>query len=199
MSQHIEIEFKNLLTKKEFDHLKLVLSFSEQDFRKQANHYFDTQNFQLKKLGCALRIREKINKYELTLKQQAKIGLLETNQTISVIEANTMMEEGTIPSGPVANALLKMFSNKDEVLIYFGTLVTNRAEKTYKDGIIVLDHSIYLNTEDFELEYEVEDEKKGKDIFHQLLNQHHIPVRKTDNKIMRFYQAKKRKLPDKER
>lgn len=59
MSQNIEIEFKNLLTETEFMQLKSFLDIDNSMFIKQDNHYFDTANFTLKELGCALRIRFK--------------------------------------------------------------------------------------------------------------------------------------------
>ncbi len=73
---------------------------------------------------------------------------------------------------------------------YFGSLITNRAEIPYKNGLLVFDHSYYLNTEDFELEYEVHDYQLGQQIFVELLNQYNIPQRTTENKISRFYQLK---------
>jgi uncharacterized protein YjbK len=50
-----------------------------------------------------------------------------------------------------------------------------------------LDHSIYLSEDDYELEYEVKNYQEGERIFLELLNQFKIPKRKTENKILRFY------------
>ncbi len=74
MTQEIEIEFKNIVTKEEFD--TLCKSFSIEAFTKQVNHYFETPDFSLKEAGSALRIRHKGATYTLTLKQPAEIGLL---------------------------------------------------------------------------------------------------------------------------
>ena len=49
MTQEIEIEFKNIVTKEEFD--TLCKSFSIEAFTKQVNHYFETPDFSLKKLA----------------------------------------------------------------------------------------------------------------------------------------------------
>ena len=46
MTQEIEIEFKNIVTKEEFD--TLCKSFSIEAFTKQVNHYFETPDFSLK-------------------------------------------------------------------------------------------------------------------------------------------------------
>jgi uncharacterized protein YjbK len=189
MSQHIEIEFKNLITEEEFNRLITHLKFHSENFRKQVNHYFDTYEFRLKDQGCALRVRKKSTYYELTLKQPAPTGLLETNQTISETQANAILKTGMIPEGPVQEALSTLLPNLD-TLHYFGSLTTNRAEKEYEGGLIVLDHSVYLSTEDYEIEYELTDEKSGYEVFKNLLEQMNIPFRKTDNKIMRFYKQK---------
>ena len=191
MSQHIEIEFKNLLTKDEFIELTTFLQFSTEDFKTQINHYFDTPSFSLKKQGCALRIREKSEHMELTLKQPAPTGLLETNQILTEREKQNMMQTGNLPKGPVFHILTEVL-HPNESVSYFGSLTTKRAEKKYKDGLIVLDHSQYLNTEDFELEFEVEDEQIGLRNFQNILHQLQIPMRKTDNKMMRFYKQKQK-------
>lgn len=189
MSRQIEIEFKNLLTKEEFSRLEKFLNIHKHDFYSQENHYFDTNDFSLKERGCALRIRKKNGHFELTLKQPASVGLLETNQLLTEKEANLMLHKGKIIEGIVADELNKM-QIPLEKLQFFGSLKTERAETKYKDGVLVLDKSTYLNKEDFEIEYEVNDEAKGKEVFKQLLGKLNIPMRKTKNKIQRFYDAK---------
>lgn len=191
VSQEIEIEFKNMLTKEEFTLLKDYLNLSESMFHTQENHYFDTSNFYLKELGCALRIRMKNNKYEVTLKEPLETGLLETNQQLNTKDAEKMMQHGIIIEGPVKDQLSRLNIPLDK-LEYFGSLTTSRAEKKYDGGLIVLDHSSYLNKEDYELEYEVEDFETGQKRFHHLLKKLNIPIRKSDNKIQRFYHAKYR-------
>ncbi len=189
MSQEIEIEFKNLLTKEEFLQIQHFFDFKPEDFHIQINHYFDTADFYLKDNGCALRIREKNGRFELTLKQPAPTGLLETSQTLSASEAKEVMETNLLPKGPVKGAVDQL-SEDVEGFLYFGSLTTERAEKNYQGGLVVLDHSSYLNTEDYEIEFEVAEEKKGQEVFESLLQQLTIPIRKTDNKIMRFYKRK---------
>ena len=49
MSQNIEIEFKNMLTKEEFIQKKSDFQVKSSDFVKQENDYFDTLDFALKK------------------------------------------------------------------------------------------------------------------------------------------------------
>lgn len=195
MSQNIEIEFKNMLTSEEFLQLKLHFNIDQNKFKKQVNHYFDTPSFSLKSLNSALRIREKGTLFEMTLKQPAKQGLLETNQLLSAEQAENMLNSGKIVDGEVKDIITKMVEDAD-TLQYFGSLTTNRAEFNYKDGLLVLDHSDYLNTEDYEIEYEVPDEAEGFKVFSELLSELKIPVRSTDNKIKRFYSKKYSLLKD---
>ena len=129
MTQEIEIEFKNLLTKQEFDKLTDFFGFTNDAFKLQENHYFDTPDFQLKASGAALRIRFKNGSYVLTLKEPAKIGLLETHQQLNKEEAegllfsNERLREGTITKQ------LQNLGVKSDDLRFFGTLSTARAEK----------------------------------------------------------------------
>lgn len=193
MSQNIEIEFKNMLTNDEF--LRLIKHFNIDltKFKKQVNHYFDTPSFSLKAKGSALRIREKGTQFEMTLKQPAEQGLLETNQFLDQAQAEYILKTGKILEGEVQDAITNMIDDADS-LEYFGSLTTDRAEFDYKGGLLVLDHSYYLNTEDYELEYEVTDESEGFKIFSELLDELNIPERTTDNKIKRFYNRKREGL-----
>ncbi len=189
MSQQIEIEYKNMLTKEEYTIVSTYFSFTYKDFTKQVNHYFDTPNFSLKDQDSALRIREKSGKWELTLKQPSDgPGLLETTQYLSQEEADMIIAGGQLPEGPVKAAIDQLVL--EESIAYFGSLATERAEKPYKGGLIVLDHSEYLSTEDYELEYETDDPEEGRKIFLSLLKELNIPARKTENKVKRFYLQK---------
>ncbi len=189
MSQEIEIEFKNLLTRDEFMNIKEMFQIKDEQFFQQENHYFDTPQFSLKDLGAALRIRKKQNQYVMTLKEPAKVGILETHQSVTEESAQKMMKTGILEDGHVTERLNSLGINKKD-MTYFGTLTTLRAEKSYENGLLVIDHSRYLNREDFELEYEVTDEDEGKKVFLQLLNKLNIPIRETKNKIRRFYEQK---------
>lgn len=178
-----------MLTKDEYQMLITFFKIHNEQIITQENHYFDTPSFHLKENGAALRIRQKKNQFEMTLKQPYQNGLLETNQNVSLEEAAQAIQTGKLPSGPIKELVSKMNISFSDIE-YFGSLVTQRAEIKYKDGLLVFDHSLYLNKEDFELEYEVENYHLGKQIFLEFLDQHNIPQRKTDNKIKRFYLQK---------
>jgi uncharacterized protein YjbK len=188
MPEELEIEFKNMLTQEEFQRVKKHLSLSEQAFTLQKNHYFDTPSNALRENHCALRIREKNGRYEFTLKQPSEEGLLETNQPVSEEETKKLLEQGIIPTGEVADALQKLKIDAEKVF-HFGTLSTSRAETGYKDGLMVLDYSFYLNNEDYELEYEVKERESGEENFKDFLKNMNIPFRTADNKVIRFLRA----------
>jgi uncharacterized protein YjbK len=191
LSQEIEIEFKNLLTKEEYFSLLNYFKIDESLFTFQENHYFDTNNFALKDRQSALRIRSKQDTYTLTLKTPLEEGLLETNQTLQKEEAEALLNDGVFPFGEVNNTLQSL-GIPTKQLHYFGTLTTKRAEIEYKNGLLVFDASFYMNVEDYELEYEVKDYDAGQKRFLSLLEERNIPTRKTENKVKRFYNAKLR-------
>ncbi|AYV65508.1 MULTISPECIES: CYTH domain-containing protein [Niallia] len=188
-NQNIEIEFKNMLTKEEYELLLTHFQVSEEDLFEQENHYFDTSNFALKANHSALRIRKKEAEYELTLKQPHPDGLLETNKILSKTESDDIFSTGRISDEQISSLLRNMNIDPTSI-IYFGSLRTIRAEKKIGNGLLVLDHSFYLKKEDYELEYEVSNREEGKIYFQELLATLKIPVRKTKNKVRRFYDEK---------
>lgn len=188
-NQNIEIEFKNMLTKEEYELLLTHFQVGKEDLFEQENHYFDTSDFALKANHSALRIRKKKAEYEVTLKQPHPDGLLETNKTLSKAESDDIFSTGKINDEQISSLLRNM--NIDPAsIIYFGSLRTIRAEKQIGNGLLVLDHSFYLKKEDYELEYEVSNREEGEIYFQELLATLKIPVRKTKNKVRRFYEEK---------
>ncbi|MEC1068356.1 CYTH domain-containing protein [Priestia megaterium] len=189
MKQEIEIEFKNIVTKEEFDRLRSHFQLTEDQFVSQENHYFDTPTFSLKDCGAALRIRSKKDKSVLTLKQPHQEGLLETHEALTNEQAKELRDGSPkIPS--TIQQLITDLQVDSHALTYFGTLRTSRAEIPYKNGLLVLDHSFYLGAEDYEVEYEVTDANEGAKYFEQLLTELDIKKKPTENKIRRFYKRK---------
>jgi uncharacterized protein YjbK len=193
MNQEIEIEFKNLVTKEEFNCLLKEFSISNHQFILQQNHYFDTASFSLKDNKAALRIRLKNNSYTLTLKQTISEGMLETHQSLTHEEAKAILDGSFILHGDIFDIITGLQIEPNEIK-YLGTLETNRAEIKYLSGILVFDHSHYLNKDDYEIEYEAENYKQGKQDFYNMLKKYHIPIRETENKIRRFFNKKQKGL-----
>ncbi|WP_249870111.1 CYTH domain-containing protein [Oceanobacillus saliphilus] len=187
MTQEIEIEYKNLLTKEEYERLLHSLPFPEEG-KKQINHYFETEDFALKRFGCALRIREKDGKFQLTLKEPHPEGLLETHDWLTDQEAKSWLEGNIIPKEHTEKQLLKK-NMQLEKLQYCGNLTTLRREIAYHDVLLVLDYSTYLEMEDYEFELEATSKESGIRIFQQVLEQHAIEKKNTPNKIERFFHS----------
>ncbi|WP_373895702.1 CYTH domain-containing protein [Virgibacillus sp. CBA3643] len=187
MTQEIEIEYKNLLTKDEYERLLYNLSFPEHS-QAQTNYYFETTDFALKNSGCALRIREKNDEYRLTLKEPHKDGLLETHDSLTEKEARDWMQ-GNIIAKTNTTTQLKKMGVSPESLNYYGSLTTKRHELEDKEIIIVLDYSTFNGRADYELEVEAITQEIGIQAFESLLKEHHIQKRDTPNKIERFFQT----------
>ncbi|WP_214881862.1 MULTISPECIES: CYTH domain-containing protein [unclassified Exiguobacterium] len=187
MTQEVEIEFKSMLTKKEYETLLQTYKLENQ-VRWQANDYFDTPSFQLKEKGAALRIREKKHGQVLTLKQPNDVGLLETHAIITEAEAEDLFKYGIIHDDQMKQALAPF--QLSAPLEHLGRLETHRAEHQMKDGLLVLDESHYLETTDYEIEFEVTNEEAGRRAFERLLAEHGLPYRPAKNKIVRFMELK---------
>lgn len=72
MTQMLEIEYKSMLTKQEYEIFIAHYQLTDKDFRVQTNIYFDTVDEQLKKQNCGLRIRFVGHQAEYTLKHLLK-------------------------------------------------------------------------------------------------------------------------------
>ncbi|MBF0810599.1 CYTH domain-containing protein [Staphylococcus xylosus] len=188
MATNNEIEFKQLLTEKQYNVIHKTY-FNEIEPFKQTNFYIDTPDFDLKNHKSALRIRVKDEYLEMTLKIPAEVGLTEYNfETHVVPELNKPIPEQSLPS-EIADQLTKMDIDLTKLII-LGSLKTERLEKEINGNLLVLDKSTYLDFEDFELEYEVEDYDEGliqfKSILEKFDMKHEIPA----NKVQRFFNRK---------
>lgn len=190
MAQELEIEYKNLLTEDEYKRLRQAFDMEQQEPFLQINHYFETSDLQLKANQSALRIREKENTWVLTLKEPHPEGLLETNELLDPKDADTWLKNGFGPSEEV-EVRLKDMGIDVEQLHYLGQLTTNRIEKKVRNGLLVLDKSQYLGVIDYELEFEVQEKRRGYQDFENLLKEYEISKRETPNKIERFYKLLK--------
>lgn len=185
MTQEIEIEYKNLLTKEEFHQLLHAFPFPKEG-QKQINHYFETDSFSLKQKNAALRIREKNKAFQLTLKEPHSEGLLETHATLTEKESLSWMDGHIVNKDSVMDQLNKMKIPLDQ-LRYFGSLTTVRHEVKYQNVLLVLDKSFYNNHIDYEFELEAPSQKVGEAAFHDILSRCNIKVKDTPNKIQRFF------------
>ncbi|OXS77108.1 CYTH domain-containing protein [Lysinibacillus sp. KCTC 33748] len=189
MAQQIEIEFKNLLTKEQYEYLLQEFNISENAIHRQTNHYFDTPSQAIRKRQSGLRIRQIDKYFECTLKEKnAEHAHLETTDELTAEQAEKMLANEDFYAQEVAKRLA-LFNIPLEKLEVFGSLTTDRVEIPYKDGLLVFDHSFYLQCDDYEVEYESKDAIKGNATFDEFLQQYGIEKRATDKKIARFMKA----------
>ncbi len=198
MKSHLEIEFKNVLDRDQFQLLLQKFQLTDHHFFKQTNHYFDTKKYELQQQNASLRVREFAHSFELTLKKQLPLGALELNQPIVAEEVKRFIGQKAFPDGEIKNELLAIGISPTD-LLYYGCLTTKRAEVNYKNGRLMFDHSLYFDSEDFEVEYEVceKNVEQGKENFKHLLKELNIPIAKADHKIKRFFHARNKKISGK--
>ena len=188
MATNNEIEFKQLLTQSQYQSIYKTY-FQDVGTFSQTNYYIYTPQFDLKAHQSALRIRVKDDYNEMTLKIPAEVGLMEYNfETRVVPELNKSITTQMLPA-EIIEQLEKMDFDLNQLVI-LGALTTERLEKEVNGNLLVLDKSRYLDFEDFELEFEVDDYDEGfkqfKNILEQFNMQHEIP----DNKVQRFFKRK---------
>ena len=187
LEQNLEIEFKNLLTKSEYDTL-LQTVFSDGNQKKivQQNYYFDTKDHQLKNQHSALRIRKTDSFNELTLKVPSQGHLLETNLSLRDNVCSEILEEKQLKLSTIhADIEIDNISN-DSVFYLFNQFETVRFEQTRGDHLLVLDQTTFQNgTIDYELEIESSDAEMGKAFFEEFLKSHSISIRPAKPKIAR--------------
>ena len=74
---HLEIEYKTLLDKEEYQ--SLLPLFADTELVVQTNHYIDTPDQLIRKEKMALRVRTFTDQAELTLKVPEAVGHFETS------------------------------------------------------------------------------------------------------------------------
>lgn len=187
MEQNLEIEFKNLLTKSEYDTL-LQTVFSDGNQKKivQTNYYFDTKDYQLKNQHSALRIRRTHSFNELTLKVPSQGHLLETNLSLHDNVCSEILKAKQLKLSTIyADIEIDSISN-DSVFYLFNQFETVRFEQTRGDHLLVLDQTTFQNRiVDYELEVESQSPEAGLIFFNSFLEKHAIKKQKALPKIAR--------------
>ena len=180
MNKNIELEYKSLLTKEQFDHIKSLFAFSEPF--KQVNHYFDTKDKQMKERRSPLRIREVDNKLIMTIKTPNKIG---------VNEFECEVESLDFSSNKISNDILQaMYPVTPNEVYEFGSLTTYRRTFETELATICLDENFYADCHDYEIEYEVKKEHNSLDTFKKIMAKCGIPSpRPAKGKTARFRDA----------
>lgn len=184
----IEKEFKNLITKENYEEIlndyQNILTTSIT----QTNSYYDYQGI-LKSHHIALRIRtiEGQSTGEITLKiPQDTYEVLEITETlpIDILQSFNAQKEFTLPE-KIYKALVNQKINLKTVQ-QTAHLITHRKQGTLSaNELLVLDESHYNGRCDYEIEMEVNDLQQGEQVFNQFLHQYGIKRQQADSKIKR--------------
>jgi len=168
MIPHIEKEYKMMITKEDYDFYLHHLSLTT---IRQTNYYYVTS-----KQNCAVRIRKIDSRYYFTLKikekdyhQEYEFEIKENNLSDSLIQD-----------------LFNQFHIDD--FHYIGEMETVRSTKEYEYGELCIDQSTYLQTTDYEMEFELKDyQKDNAQEFYDLLQQRNLIYQKSPfSKFKRF-------------
>jgi len=193
MSQEIEIEFKNMLTKEQYESLLQHFHVQPEQIKHQVNHYFDTETWHLKQLMSGLRIRQIGNHFECTLKEKTTDNAhLETTDLLTQEQAEQILNGAPFNTQSVVKRLEALHIPINQLKL-FGSLATNQVEINYKSSKLFFDHSIYMQQNDYEVEYEAVDETTGQIIFNEFLATHQIQKNNAPKKIARFMKALQQK------
>ena len=163
MNQHIEIEYKILLTKQKFNEIQQA--YPQYETYQQTNYYFSHPLFEEKKY--MLRIREKNKTYELTLKRPYQGQNVEMNVPLTLNEKNMFFQHHMIDN-EITQFLIQEGINLSSLQQLF-SLTTQRYDVKLPEGILSLDESHYLGQVDYELEFEVYDANKGFTKFQEII------------------------------
>lgn len=180
MLEHLEIEFKTLISKEMYQ--KLLKEFDLEDkIFSQTNYYFDTQNYDLTKRKVMLRIRKK-DKYKITKKEKKSTGNQETSVFITDDEAISMIKNGFNASIIGENCNVKLITS----------LTTHRAKIPFLNGTLFFDKSEYNGHTDYEIEYEANNYEEGKKTFKDFLLMHNIEQKTPISKSQRAFESIKK-------
>ena len=180
MTKNIEIEFKTFISEDVYNNL--IKEFElENNIFSQTNYYFDTEDTLLMQEKTVLRIRQKGSNYKITKKTRDEVGADENHLLISKEHAENFLKNG--------------FDAKIINLPYYvkniAQLTTHRASTPYKNGTLFLDKSEYYGKVDYEIEYEVDEEKEGLKDFKNFLDSHNITFKESIRKSKRAYDNRK--------
>ena len=185
--EHLEIEFKMLLDESLFHQILKDYKEKITDSYQQTNYYLFHP--ELEKRKYSLRIREKKGNYELTLKRPAKEGLKELN-----LDINQEIKEMIFNHQEISNEIFDLLK---EEKIYIKDLqcgdylTTIRHDILLPDGMLSLDENEYNHHHDYEMEFEVNDSKKGLETFKEIIKPYHLHYTSNcPSKIKRLLQTK---------
>lgn len=168
--EQIEIEYKILLTEDTFYQILKDYHNQIQHDYIQINDYFTHPILQQKKY--MLRIREKNNQYEMTLKRPIHQHRLETNIILTSQQKEDFYNNRTLHN-EITDILIHENIPIAELQQQF-SLTTHRYDIPLHEGMLSLDINTYFNKKDFELEFEVFHEKEGYQKFLEIIKPYQL-------------------------
>ncbi len=175
VDRELEVEYKSILSENKYQELLLkVDKFTKKEKTyTQINHYFDTEDLILNKLGITLRLRLKNDKYVLQAKlpTDKEATYSESNEVSLPFlkkDAETILSKKQLFTENLVVAEVIKFVNektnqnslsKDSIFILLGTLETKRTDFSFYNDTISLDHNKYNGKEDWEIEWETSNHK----------------------------------------
>lgn len=176
MKTNLEIEYKTLLDKDEYD--RILAFYKDAEVIRQTNFYYQSKNHLNKKI--AARIRQIESTFELTFKIRQEKGKLEVNFEVPSNSVEHFKRDDVL-------SFLKENGYNFE-WNYIGELHTIRHIIQDKYGELCIDHNQYLDQEDFELEYEVNNDYEELSFkrYLEILQQFSIKNIKAKAKFHRF-------------
>ena len=187
MSNAIEIEAKSIVRAE--DYRVLAKLFSDHPRYMQTNYYIDSEDRVLARSGIALRIRERGDRYELTLKTPLSEGLLEKNCVISLQQFEDFKAKGIFPKGDTSRFLTMLDFDLSSLKI-LTSLTTDRIDVEYEGGLLSIDRNVYSGITDYEIEFEYNNLEGAKAIMARLFQENQIPVNfTTASKVSRAMAA----------
>lgn len=187
MSNAIEIEAKALVSKADYE--KLALKYKNYGAYIQVNHYIDSTDGILSKEKLALRIRERDNHFEMTLKVPLSQGLLEKNCTWNKETFVNFRDNGIFPDGDIKK-MLNMLDIHTKSLKIITSLTTERIDAPYENGKLSIDKNTYSGMNDYEIELEHNNESDAEKYLEQLLKENGIPYAlNKKSKVVRAMEA----------
>ena len=184
----IEKEFKNLLTKEQYE---AIAGDYQSVFTKdvtQTNSYYDYEGLlQQHKMALRIRIVEGKETGEITLKiPQSSLEVLEYTEVlpVDILNAYNHDKQFRLPT-----SLQETLENKGitlQTVNQTALLTTHRLEGALSENEwLVLDESHYNGKVDYEMEMEVRSLELGEPVFLGILAKYNIERRQAESKIKR--------------
>lgn len=160
MINHLETEYKLLVSKEQFEQLSTL--YPDKTFVPQSNTYYDTMDMQLRQLKCAMRIREKENTFLFTLKTPDPHGHLEHECLVSENSCEVFKVD------PIKSLLNELGIHGEIIMVTY--LKTYRAVVNTGCAELCFDINEYNGITDYEIEYELTQEHDGVTAFNEILS-----------------------------